>query len=234
MKADDVQEELRALGNPLAAAMALRFFKTGPGQYGEGDRFRGIKVPVIRKVAAAHASLSFSEAKKLLASPFHEDRLAALDILARRFKSGDEAMRERIYHLYIGGARHINNWDLVDVSAVPILGAYLEEKSKAPLYALARSRNLWERRMAMIATLRYIRKGDFTDALGIAEILVQSEEDLLHKAVGWMLREVGKRDRKAEEGFLSRHYRTMPRTMLRYAIEHFPEERRRLYLKGLA
>lgn len=228
----DVRKELSALAKPEIEAVARRFFKSGPGEYGEGDRFRGVKVPVTRNVAARYRALPFPEAKRLLASPYHEDRLAALVILAHQFKRGDETLREKIYRLYLGGAKWINNWDLVDVSAPYILGAYLQERDREPLYALAKSENLWERRMAMLATQHYIRQGDFSDALRIAEILVASEEDLLHKAVGWMLREVGNRDRKAEEGFLARHYRTMPRTMLRYAIEKFPEARRKAYLLG--
>ncbi len=233
MKAEEVQKKLQTLGAPEAEAIARRFFKTGPGEYGEGDRFRGIKVPMVRAVASEYRGLPFPEVKRLLSSPFHEDRLAALDILARQFKRGDDALREKIYRHYLGGARWINNWDLVDMSAPHILGAYLEDRDRTPLYKLARSKNLWERRMAILATLWFIRKKDFTDALRIADLLVAAPEDLLHKAVGWMLREVGKRDRKAEESFLARHCRTMPRTMLRYAIEHFPEPRRQAYLKGV-
>lgn len=233
MKAVDVQKALAALANPEVAAGARRYFRTGPGQYGEGDEFRGIKVPVLRGVAKEFRALPFAEAKRLLASPFHEDRLAALIILVRQFQRGDEALRERIYRLYIASARRVNNWDLVDTSAPYILGAWLEDKDRAPLYILARSKNLWERRMAMLATQWYIRKGDFDDALRLAAALAASEEDLIHKAVGWMLREVGARDRKREEAFLARRYKTMPRTMLRYAIEHFPEARRQAYLKGI-
>lgn len=232
MKAGDVQKALAALASPEVEAGARRFFKTGPGQYGEGDEFRGIKVPVTRGVAKAFRALPLAEAKKLLASPFHEDRLAALFILIRQFGKGDEPLRERIYRLYLASARRVNNWDLVDTSAPYILGAWLEDKDREPLYRLARSKNLWERRMAMLATHWFIRKGDFEDALRLAAALVSSKEDLMHKAVGWMLREVGKRDRKREEAFLARHCKTMPRTMLRYAIEHFPEARRQAYLKG--
>ncbi len=232
MKAKDIQIKLKALGSPEVKAIALRFFKTGPGDYGEGDRFHGIKVPVIRRVVGEYRDLAFPEIKRLLASPFHEDRFAALDIMARQFKRGDEATREKIYRLYIGSARWINNWDLVDVSAPHILGAYLEARDRAPLYTLAQSKHLWERRMAIVATLRFVRKKDSVDALRIAKLLLAAPEDLLHKAVGWVLREVGKRDRHAEEAFLVRHYRTMPRTMLRYAIEHFSEPRRQDYLKG--
>lgn len=232
MKAEDVQRELAALATPEVEAVARRFFKTGPGQYGEGDRFRGIKVPVTRKVAAGFRDLAFPEAKRLLASRFHEDRLAALVILSHQFKRGDEALRGKIYRLYLGGAKWINNWDLVDVSAPAILGGWLEDKDRAPLYALAESPNLWERRMAILATQHFIRQGDFGDSLRIAVLLLESADDLIHKAVGWMLREVGERDRKREEAFLKLHYRAMPRTMLRYAIEKFPESRRKAYLKG--
>lgn len=232
MKASDLQKALAALASPEVEAGSRRFFKTGPGQYGEGDKFRGIKVPVMRGVAKEFRALPFAEVKRLLASPFHEDRLAALVILVRQFQRGDEALRERIYRLYIASARWVNNWDLVDTSAPYILGAWLEDKDRAPLYVLARSKNLWERRMAMLATQWFIRMGDFEDALRLAAALLASKEDLIHKAVGWMLREVGARDRKREDAFLARHYRTMPRTMLRYAIEHFPEARRQAYLKG--
>lgn len=232
MKAEDVQKTLAALSSPEVEAGSRRFFKTGPGQYGEGDRFRGIRVPVIRGVAKEFRALPFAEAKRLLASAFHEDRLIALFILILQFKRGDGALRERIYRLYIASARWVNNWDLVDTSAPHILGAWLEDKDRAPLYLLARSENLWKRRMAMLATQWYIRKGDFGDALRLASLLADSQEDLMHKAVGWMLREVGARDRKREEDFLAGRYKTMPRTMLRYAIEHFPEARRKAYLKG--
>lgn len=232
MKAEDVQKELAALATPEVEAIMRRFFKTGPGQYGEGDRFRGIKVPVTRKAAAGYRALGFPEVKRLLSSKYHEDRLAALVILAYQFQRGDEALRGKIFRLYIGGAKWINNWDLVDVSAPHILGGWLEDKDRGPLYALAESRNLWERRMAMLATLHFIRMGDFGDALRIATLLLEDGEDLMHKAVGWMLREVGNRNRRKEEEFLKPHYRSMPRTMLRYAIEKFPEARRKAYLKG--
>lgn len=234
MRAVDVQKELAALAKPEVEAIMRRFFKTGPGQYGAGDHFRGVKVPVTRKVAARFRALPFPEAKRLLASRFHEDRLAALVILSWQFRRGDAALRERIFKLYLGGAKWINNWDLVDVSAPGILGAYLEDLDREPLYKLAESRNLWERRMAMLATQHFIRKGDFGDVFRIATLLLETDEDLLHKAVGWMLREVGNRDRAAEEAFLKTHYRAMPRTMLRYAIEKFPESRRKAYLAGKA
>lgn len=234
MRAVDVQRELAALAKPEVEAIMRRFFKTGPGQYGAGDHFRGIKVPVTRKVAARFRALPFAEAKRLLASKYHEDRLAALVILAWQFQRGDGALRERIFKLYLGGAKWINNWDLVDVSAPGILGGYLEDRDREPLYRLAESRNLWERRMAMLATQHFIRKGDFGDVFRIATLLLETDEDLLHKAVGWMLREVGNRDRAAEEAFLKPHYRAMPRTMLRYAIEKFPEARRKAYLAGKA
>lgn len=232
MRAEDVQKALSARSRPDFAVALRRFFQTGPGGYGEGDRFRGLKVPVIRKTALAFAALPFPEAKRLLASPWHEDRFAALVILARQFRRGDDALQGRIYRLYLRGAKWINNWDLVDVFAPRILGVYLEHRDRSPLFALARSRNLWERRMAMLSTAWFIRQGDFADALRIADMLSASPEDLMHKAVGWMLREVGNRDRKAEEAWLAPRYRTLPRTLLRYAIEKFPPDRRRAYLMG--
>jgi 3-methyladenine DNA glycosylase AlkD len=232
MRAENVKRELAAQGRPAAAAAMQRFFQTGPGGYGEGDRFRGLKVPAVRKLAKTFRDLPFPEAGRLLASPFHEDRLAALIILTRQFERGGEAERGRIYSLYLRGCKWINNWDLVDVSAPQILGGYLADKDRDPLYRLARSRNLWKRRMAMLATFTFIRRGDFADALRIAGILSLSREDLLHKAVGWMLREIGNRDRAAEEAFLADRYRSLPRTLLRYAIEKFPEPRRQAYLKG--
>lgn len=228
-----IQQHLEALGDPEKAAHAQRFFKTGPGQYGEGDIFRGIRVPVLRKLAKEYKTLPLDETLALLQSPFHEDRLVALFILVHAFSKGDDDTKKTIYDLYLKHTKWINNWDLVDASAHKIVGPYLMDRSRAPLYRLARSSSLWERRIAIISTFAFIRHDQFEDALAIAEILLQDDEDLIHKAVGWMLREIGKRNVDAEEGFLLQHYRTMPRTMLRYAIERFPEPRRQGYLKGL-
>jgi 3-methyladenine DNA glycosylase AlkD len=228
-----VREELRKLVDPDKARFLPRFFKTGPGEYGAGDRFLGVTVPGCRRVAKRARGLDASEVEKLLRSPWHEERAVALFILLAAFERGDARERGRIYRLYRRNLEHVNNWDLVDASAPTIVGGYLEDKDREPLYRWASSRDLWKRRIAILATLRYIKNGDFEDTLAIARILRDDEEDLIRKAVGWMLREVGNRDREAEEGFLRAHHRLMPRTMLRYAIEKFPENERRAYLKGI-
>ena len=232
MKAKDITLQLRDLGDSAIAGHSQRFFKTGKGQYGEGDRFLGIRVPVIRKQAKRFRTLPLGETKRLLRSPYHEVRLCALFILVERFGKGDDPARRQIYDLYLDNTRYINNWDLVDGSAPQIVGGYLKSRSRGPLYRLAMSDSLWERRIAIMATLTFIRDRDFDDTLAIAERFLSDEEDLIHKAVGWMLREVGNRHRQTEERFLARHYQTMPRTMLRYAIEKFPVRRRRQYLEG--
>jgi len=230
--AAEIIAALEAAGNPEAARFALRFFRTGPGEYGEGDLFRGIRVPVLRKLSLTLDEVPMEEVVRLLASPFHEDRLLALLLLIRRFSRGGESERQRVYDIYLSHTRYINNWDLVDISAGHIVGRYLEERDRKPLYLLAGSESLWERRIAIVATSHFIRRHEFSDTLAIAELLLHDREELIHKAAGWMLREVGKRDREAEEGFLRKYCRIMPRVMLRYAIERFPEESRRLYLKG--
>lgn len=189
-------------------------------------------MPVLRKLAHEFQPLPLDEAAALLRSPIHEARLLALLILVRQFARGNLKTRQAIFDLYLENTRRINNWDLVDATAPHIVGKYLLDRSRRPLYRLARSASLWERRIAIMATLEFIRHGHFDDTLAITEVLLRDKEDLIHKAVGWMLREVGKRDREAAEGFLDRHYRTMPRTMLRYAIERFPERKRQAYLKG--
>jgi 3-methyladenine DNA glycosylase AlkD len=231
--APDIQARLRGLGSPEAAAQSARYFKTGPGQYGACDQFLGIRVPVLRKLAAEYVSLPQDQVLMLLRSPVHEDRLLALLILVRAAARGDEATKERLCTLYLANTRHINNWDLVDASAREIVGGYLRDKDRRVLAALARSESLWERRMAIVATHAFIVRGDYHDTLTIAEVLLGDRHDLIHKAVGWMLREVGKRDQVILEGFLAKHYRSMPRTMLRYAIERLPEATRKAYLKGL-
>ena len=231
-KAKDVQRELEILGDPQVAGFSQRFFKTGAGQYGEGDVFRGIRVPVLRRVAKDHRQLSRSETLKLLHSPYHEDRVVALLILIHHYNDANDAIRTQVYDSYLKHARLVNNWDLVDCSAPQIVGAHLWEKDRAVLYQLARSSNLWERRIAIIATFHFIKRGEVTDTLKLALILLSDTEDLIHKAVGWMLREAGKRDLERTESFLREHYQRMPRTMLRYAIERFPERKRLRYLKG--
>jgi 3-methyladenine DNA glycosylase AlkD len=232
LTADSIFAQLETLTNPDAARFALRFFKTGPGEYGEGDLFRGIRVPVLRKIALTLDAAPLAEVMRLLASAFHEDRLLALLLLIRRYSKGDELLQKRIYELYLEHTRHINNWDLVDVSAEHIVGRYLRFRDRAPLYRLAGSESLWERRIAIVSTFHFIRNEEFSDTLAIAELLLEDREELIHKASGWMLREVGKRNQPREEEFLQHHYRRMPRVMLRYAIERFSEERRRAYLKG--
>jgi 3-methyladenine DNA glycosylase AlkD len=227
-----VQRELESLADPRHAAILQRFFKTGPGEYGAGDRFRGIRVPVLRKTSKKYRYLSLGEIERLLLSAFHEDRLLALLILIHRYYQGDPALREEIHRFYWKHRRLVNNWDLVDASGPHLLGHYLRDRSKEPLTELAASGNLWERRMAIIATFDFIKQGDYGETLRVAHLLLGDPEDLIHKAVGWMLREVGKREAAVAEAFLQAHYRRMPRTMLRYAIERFPEARRQAYLKG--
>lgn len=226
----EIKKELQSSANKKDAETARWFFKTGKGDYGEGDRFLGIKVPVQRAIAKKYASLSLADTLKLLRSPFHEHRLTALFILVLKFQRGDAIEQRKIYGEYIKHRQFMNNWDLVDSSAPHIMGAYLLQNKRAILCRFARSKNLWEKRMAILATQAFIRSGDFTDTLKISEILLHDSHDLIHKAVGWMLREVGNNNRDAEEAFLKKHYRTMPRTMLRYAIEKFPEDVRKAYL----
>jgi 3-methyladenine DNA glycosylase AlkD len=232
LTATAITRKLRSHANPASVAILQSFFKTGPGQYGEGDRFIGVKVPGIRTVCRECRGASLAEVQKLLRSPIHEVRALALVMLVDAFQAGDEQVRRRIYDLYLANTAFINNWDLVDCSAGQIVGGWLRGRSTAPLTRLARSKSLWERRIAMIATFDGIRRGDFDDTFRIADHLLHDEHDLIHKAVGWLLREVGKRDGAAERAFLKSRYKTMPRTMLRYAIERFPEAERRRYLEG--
>jgi 3-methyladenine DNA glycosylase AlkD len=234
MVTSEIQVELASLADASQAAVLQRFFKTGPGEYGEGDRFRGIRVPVLRKMARKYQGLPLSEAELLLGSGFHEDRLLALFILIDLYYRGADADKGGIHHLYLARTEFVNNWDLVDASAPHLVGHYLKERDKAILTHLASSPRLWERRIAILATFAFIREGDFDETLKIAGLLLDDPEDLIHKAVGWMLREVGKRDLAVEEAFLQAHCRKMPRTMLRYAIEKFPEPRRQAFLKGTA
>lgn len=231
--ASTLMGELHAMADQEAAARLQRFFKTARGEYGEEDRFLGIRVPVLRKMARNYSQVHIHAAGRLLRTPFHEARMLALLILIEQFRKGSDEDRSGIYNLYMEHTEHVNSWDLVDASAGHIPGAYLRDRSRAPLYELAASDLLWDRRIAMVATWPYIRENDFIDSLGIAEILINDDEDLVQKAVGWMLREIGKRDTAEEEAFLKLHYKKMPRTMLRYAIEKFPEERRREYLRGI-
>lgn len=232
MAVTDIQSRLISLGDPAIARHSQRFFKTGPGEYGEGDRFRGIRVPQIRAVAKEFRHAAVADAARLLESQYHEDRLCALFLLVHLFKKGDAALQKNIYDLYLKKTDHINNWDLVDSSAEHIVGAYLLDKSRRPLYTLAKSRSLWERRVSIMATFHFIRKNEFEDTLRLADVLLQDKEDLIHKAVGWMLREIGNRDQNVAEQFLGSRYTEMPRTMLRYAIEKYSDRRRKQYLNG--
>jgi 3-methyladenine DNA glycosylase AlkD len=227
-----IRAALARLSDPRVAAISRRFFKTGPGEYGEGDKFRGIRVPALRRLAKAHEGAAPADAGRLLRSRFHEDRFLALLILIRAYARSDAEGREAVYRLYLESTRFINNWDLVDVSAEHIVGAHLRHRRRDPLRRLAGSRLLWERRIAVLATFHFIKSGEFGETLAIARLLLSDPEDLIHKAVGWMLREIGKRDFGAERAFLDVHCRRMPRTMLRYAIERFPETLRRAYLSG--
>jgi 3-methyladenine DNA glycosylase AlkD len=227
-----VKQELALLADPQQAVILQRFFKTGPGEYGAGDIFRGIKVPVIRQIARKYQAMPLPLVAELLRAEIHEDRLLALLILVLSYKKADSAKRAAIYELYLANTRFINNWDLVDLSAAYIVGPHLFGQNCEILHHLARSILLWDRRIAIMASFYFIRQGEFDETLRLAEILLHDREDLIHKAVGWMLREIGNRDRSCEEHFLQRYYREMPRTMLRYAIEKFPEELRQDYLKG--
>jgi 3-methyladenine DNA glycosylase AlkD len=225
-----LRRELQNLANHQQARILQRFFKTGPGEYGEGDVFLGIKVPVQRSVAKKYPDLPFSEIQQLLRSKIHEHRMAALFVLVKQYENGDKLARKNIFDLYLKNTKNINNWDLVDLSAPNIVGNYLLDKPRQVLYKLAKSKLLWDRRISILATLAFIRNNEFSDTYKLAEILLNDKHDLMHKAVGWMLREAGKRDQNLEVKFLDRHARKMPRTMLRYAIEKFGPARRSYYL----
>ena len=228
MTSEKVKKELERLGNPGQAKLLQRFFKTGKGQYGEGDIFLGIKVPVQREVAKKFRTLELNEIRKLLESRIHEHRLVGLLILVEKYTKSDD--KKGIADFYLANTKNINNWDLVDLTSHRILGEYLLDKDRSVLYRLAKSEDLWEKRISIIATAAFIRENDFKDTLKISEILLNDSHDLIHKAVGWMLREVGKKDQRAEEKFLDKHAGRMPRTMLRYAIEKFDEKKRKYHM----
>ncbi|MCF6237471.1 MAG: DNA alkylation repair protein [Candidatus Marinimicrobia bacterium] len=230
--ADQVLDELKVMGDPERAKHSQRFFKTAPGEYGAGDIFLGIRVPKLRALAKRYKHTTRQDALEILHSPYHEARLTALFLLVKLYDKADMAGKTQIYNDYLANVAFINNWDLVDSSALQIVGHYLFDKDRSHLIILARSQDLWERRIAVIATYYFIRQSEFQDTLEVSEILLHDPEDLIHKAVGWMLREVGNRSRATEEDFLLKYYQSMPRTMLRYAIEKFPEELRQAYLKG--
>ena len=223
-----LKTELQQLANPNQKEILQRFFKTAKGEYGEGDIFLGIKVPVLRKVAKKYPALSRTDIQTLLKSNIHEYRLIALVMLINQYNKAND--KHKIFEFYLKNTPYINNWDLVDISAPKIVGDYLLDKPRDILYQLAQSTNLWERRIAIIATMTFIKNQDFTDTLQLTEILLNDKHDLIHKAVGWMLREVGKQEQNVLEIFLNQHYQQMPRTMLRYAIEKFAETKRKFYL----
>ncbi len=227
-----LKQELQKLKNPEKAKVYLRFFKTGKGEYGEGDTFLGVTVPEQRKIAKKYINLSFEELQELLSSNIHEYRSGSLFILIDKYRKSDETRKKEIFDFYLKNTTNINNWDLVDISAPHIIGDYLLNKNRKILYKLANSKNLWEKRISIISTFAFIRNNEFEDTLNISKILLNDNHDLIHKAVGWMLREVGKKDQKIEENFLEKYHKTMPRTMLRYSIEKFDENKRKYYLNG--
>jgi 3-methyladenine DNA glycosylase AlkD len=232
MSLNELKKELDGLADSKQAANLQRFFKTGKGEYGEGDVFIGLKVPIQRKVANKYKDLSLSEVQQLLNSKIHEHRLIALLILMQKYDAAEENSKKQIFELYLKNTQNINNWDLIDLSAPNIVGAYLLDKPRDILYKLAKSKSIWEKRISMLATFEFIANGEAKDTIAIAEILVNDKHDLIQKAVGWMLREVGKRvSQGEEEKFLRKHYKTMPRTMLRYAIERFDEKKKEFYMK---
>jgi 3-methyladenine DNA glycosylase AlkD len=228
-----IREELRERADAAQAEDLQWFFKTGSGEYGEGDVFLGVRVPAVRAIARKHRDQPVHCAVELLESRCHEERQLALFILVDKYEKGNDNIRAQIYRLYLSHTAYVNNWDLVDGSAPQIVGEHLKDRSRAPLYRLAKSRMLWERRIAIIATFTLVRQDDFHDTLAVADILLRDREDLIHKAVGWMIREVGNRSLETAEAFLKERYRVMPRTMLRYAIEKYPQDKRLRYLQGL-
>lgn len=247
-KLNKLQSELRSLADPAKAKILQRFFKTGEGEYGEGDVFLGVTVPRLRILVKKYAAdLNLKDADKLLRSKIHEERLVALLVLVAKYQFGKKvpydnksrprkinvsASPKQIYDFYLSHTKYINNWDLVDLTAPKIVGAYLRDKNKSILYKLAKSKNIWERRIAILATFDFTYYGNPSEALKISKMLINDKHDLIHKAAGWMLREAGKRcGEKYLANFLDLHHNHMPRTMLRYAIERLPKQKRLNYLK---
>ena len=231
MKLTAPQSALRNLADRNVAKASQRFIKTGKGEYGEGDKFIGVRVPTIRAIAKQHKDLSVAKVTTILHSPYHEERLLALIMLVNLFEKGSTETRVEIYKNYLANTKYINGWDLVDSSAHQIVGGYLLDKKRSKLDTLSRSSMLWERRISIIATYHFIKQDQFDDTLRIAKKLLSDNEDLIHKAVGWMLREVGNRNRSVEVTFLDKYHQQMPRTMLRYAIEKFDKKQRQHYLQ---
>lgn len=230
--AEDIQKQLEQVSTPEKKEFLPYFFKTGKGQYGEGDKFIGTIVPDIRKIAKANKTLHKSEIEKLLANKYHECRMCALLILIEHFKKAKEDSKKEIVDFYLSNTHRINNWDLVDLSCRDILGMYLiDKKDRSILYKLAQSKLLWDQRIAIISTYPLIKRNDFIDIINLSELLIEHKHDLMHKAMGWMLREAGKQEKKTLISFLDKHYKTMPRTMLRYSIEKLTPEERAFYMK---
>ena len=227
----NIKNELEKLSDPKRAENLQRYFKTGKGEYGEGDIFMGIQIGNLRKKAKKYSGLNLNQIQKSLSSKIHEYRMVSLLILVSKYKKANENEKKNIFDFYLKNTKNINNWDLIDLSAPKIVGDYLLNKDKSILYKLTKSKNIWERRIAILATFTFIRNNKLEDTLRISEILLNDKHDLIHKAVGWMLRELGKRDQSVEEEFLKKHYKKMPRTMLRYAIEKFPENKRKFYIQ---
>ena len=223
-------KELNQSADPEKAKVFVRFFKTGKGEYGERDRFLGITVPALRLISKKYQDLDLKDLQKLLDSGIHEHRLSALMILRFKYEKSSLKSKKEIVDFYLRNTENINNWDLVDLSCVYILGNWLLDKDRKILYKLARSKNLWKKRISIISTFTFIRNNQYTDTLNISEILINDKHDLIHKAVGWALRELGKKDKKTEIDFLNKYYKAMPRTMLRYAIEKFNDKEKRFYL----
>jgi len=232
LKLADLNNELGKASDAKRAKNLAWFFKTGKGEYGEGDKFCGINVPALRKIATCYRHLNLSDIRKLLRSEIHEYRLAALLILVDQYERGSAELRKQIFDFYVANTRFINNWDLVDASAREIVGKHLVSRSRKVLYAFAKSSDLWERRIAIVATHAFIRRGDLADTFKISELLLGDQHDLIHKAIGWMLREAGKQSEPLLIDFIKTHYSAMPRTTLRYAIERMPETVRKRHLRG--
>jgi 3-methyladenine DNA glycosylase AlkD len=231
IKYTEIEKEILSKRNPEKAVLYARFFKTGKGEYGEGDIFLGLNMPVQRVIANKFKDIDLDQIGKLLQSEYHEFRMIGLIILTYQFPKAGKEKQKEIFDFYIANKDRINNWDLVDVTTPRIVGGYLIDKDKKILYKLAKSESLWDRRISILATFWFIRDNQFTDSISIAEILLGDKHDLIHKAVGWMLREIGKRDEKILISFLDKHSKTMPRTMLRYSIEKLDEKRRRVYMQ---
>jgi 3-methyladenine DNA glycosylase AlkD len=230
LTADNLQAELDQLGDPSDAQFLQGYFKTAAGQYGEGDVFLGVRVPVTRKIAAKYRAMPLTEVEKLLESPIHEHRLAAVIIMTEKAKRANPAQYKALYNLYLKRTDCLNNWDIVDLSCRDIIGGYLIDKPRDPLYKLAQSQNMWERRIAMVSTWQFIRARDLDDTFKIAAMLLNDKQDLIHKAVGWMLRSAGQRDLAALKHFLNQYAASMPRTALRYSLERMHPEDKRYYM----